>query len=163
MNIMARQAIPLLLTIGAMVIVFSMGTSPAMAASSADPLASCFADNTTEKQRKALARWVFAGMAAHPEIQSISQVSDEVRDTLDKEVAAMVTVLLAEDCLEPTKAAIKEGGNKALKSAFAVVGKLAFQELMVNPEVNAAFVQYIKYVDRRKFEALQEEEEEGKE
>ena len=63
-----------------------------------DALASCVADNTTGKDRKDLAKWVFVAMSAHPEIKPLSKASDAVKESLDKNLANIATKLITESC-----------------------------------------------------------------
>jgi hypothetical protein len=125
--------------------------SSAIAGPATDSLVTCMADNTTGKDRKDMARWIFVIMSAHPEIQRFSKVSETDRDQLGRIMAAIVTRLLIEDCQVQAKLAMeKEGDDAPLKTAFGVMGKLAMQELMANPEVNSAATSFAKYLDTKK-------------
>ncbi|MBS1139287.1 MAG: hypothetical protein H6R13_740 [Proteobacteria bacterium] len=97
-----------------------------------------------------MARWVFVGMASHPEIKTLSNVTQENRDTFDKTMANLVTRLMTENCLAQARSAMEKDGGEAFKVAFGVVGKLAMQELMSNPNVNASFSDFAKYIDQKK-------------
>jgi hypothetical protein len=125
--------------------------SSAIAGQATDALITCMSDNTTGKDRKDLARWIFVGMSVHPEIQSLSNVTETDRDQLDRIMATIVTRLMTENCQVQAKLAMeKEGGEAPLYSAFSVMGKLAMQELMANPEVKSAFSRFAKYLDMDK-------------
>jgi hypothetical protein len=126
--------------------------SCAIAGPATDALSTCVADNTTGKDRKDLAQWVFVTMSAHPEIQPLSHVTDANRDELDRKLAALATRLVTESCLAEAKAAIKSEGPDSFKVAFAALGQLAMRELMTNPSVSEAFGRYVKYLDNAKFE-----------
>jgi len=127
--------------------------SSAVAGPATNALTTCVADNTTGKDRKDLAQWVFVAMSSHPEIQPFAHVSDEDRDQLDKKLAALATRLITENCRNEAKAAIENEGSESFKIAFGALGQLAMQELMSNPAVNDAFSRYAKYLDKAKFEA----------
>ena len=125
--------------------------SSAIAGPATNALITCMADNTTGKDRKDLARWIFVGMSVHPEIQSLSKVTETDRDQLDRKMAAIVTRLLTENCQVQAKLAMeKEAGEAPLKAAFGVMGRLAMQELMTNPEIQSAFTGFAKYLDTNK-------------
>jgi hypothetical protein len=126
--------------------------SSATAGPATDALSTCVADNTSGKDRKDLAQWVFVAMSAHPEIQPLSHVTEANRDELDKKLAALATRLVTENCQAEAKAAIKTEGPDSFKVAFGALGQLAMQELMSNPAVNEAFGRYVKYLDNAKFE-----------
>ena len=132
----------------------SLITPSAIAGPATDALSACLADNTTGKDRKEMARWVFVGMSAHPEIQSLANVTQADRDAFDQKMAVMVTKLITENCATQVKLAREKEGSNALKDAFEIIGKLAMQELMSNPNVNTAFSSFTKYVDQSKFNAV---------
>jgi hypothetical protein len=127
--------------------------SPAFAGATTDALTSCIADNSTGKDRKDLAQWVFAGMASHPDIKRLSTVDSSTRDDLDRTMAKLSTKLLTESCSKEAKLAVATDGNASFSSAFEYLGKLAMQELMTDPAVHASFSNYTKYLDRAKFDA----------
>jgi hypothetical protein len=127
---------------------------PAIAGSDTDALATCLADNTTGKDRKDMARWVFVGMSAHPEIRSLSNVTEKDRDELDKTMAALLTKLIVKNCPSQAKTAMQNEGNAAFQAAFGTIGKLAMQELMSNTEVNSSFSRFSKYLDKNKIDSV---------
>jgi hypothetical protein len=124
------------------------------AASNIDALASCLADSTTGKDRKNMARWVFAGMSTHPDIMSLSNVKPSDRKEMDKTLAALFTRLMTENCPDQAKAVLEKEGPKGFEAAFAIIGKLAMQELMSDPNVNASFSNFVQYLDKGKIESV---------
>jgi len=142
------------LALAALLIGLAITPSPATAGPATDALVTCLSDNTTGKDRKDMARWVFAGMSAHPEIKSLSNVTETDRDQLDATLAAIVTRLMTENCQVQAKLAIeKEGGEAPIKTAFGVMGQLAMQELLANREVNSAFTRFGKFLDKDKLQS----------
>lgn len=129
-------------------------TSSALAGSATDALGTCLSDNTTGKERKDLARWVFIGMSSHPDMQALSRVTERNREELDRMMAAIVTRLMTENCHSQARVAMEKDGAVSLQVAFGAIGKLAMQELMSNPSVNASFDNYAKYLDTKKINAL---------
>jgi hypothetical protein len=119
----------------------------------ASPLSNCLADNTTGKERKDLARWVFLAMAAHPEMERLMTPSAaSERDAVEKSMAALLVRLVAESCLKETQAAYKEGGSQAMEAAFQTLGALAMQELMTNDQVKVRMSSFEKYLDQKKLQ-----------
>jgi hypothetical protein len=114
-------------------------------------LSSCLADNTSGKDRKDLAKWVFLAMASHPEIRQYAS-ADAAAGSQDtyKVTAALFTRLLADDCARQTQAAVKDGGAVAIQVAFQSLGQLAMQELMSNKDVAANMGAFEKYLDKDK-------------
>lgn len=136
--------------IAAVVIGSAVNVPSALAVTATDALSTCLADNTTGRDRKEMARWVFVGMASHPEIKMLSNVTQAKRDELDKSMATLVTRLMTENCRVQARSAMERDGGEAFKVAFGVVGQLAMQELMSNPNVNASFSDFAKYIDKEK-------------
>ena len=128
--------------------------SSAIAGPATDALAACLADNTTGKDRKDMARWVYVGMSIHPEIHSLSNVTDNNREELDKMIAAMFTRLITESCPSQAKLVMDKEGSAGFQTAFGTIGRLAMQELMSNPEVNSSFTNFTKYVDQNKINSV---------
>ena len=114
-------------------------------------LSGCLADNTSGKDRKDLARWVFLAMASHPEIRQFasSEAATGIEES-HRATAALFTRLLAENCSKQTQAAFKEGGGAAIQGAFQTLGQLAMQELMTNKDVASNMGAFEKYLDQEK-------------
>jgi hypothetical protein len=125
----------------------------AVAGPATDSLSACLADNTSGKERKQLARWIFVAIAAHPEMKDITNPAPELRQSVYRETGNMVTRLIADNCPREARAAVVQDGPKAFETAFGVLGRLAMQELMGNAEVNAAVGGFEQYLDRARLEA----------
>jgi hypothetical protein len=136
--------------ITAVVICSALNIPLALAGTTTDALSTCLADNTTGKDRKEMARWIFVVMASHPEIKTLSNVTLAQRDELDKSMATLVTRLMTESCLAQARSAMEKDGGEAFGVAFGVLGKLAMQELMSNQNVKASFSNLAKYIDQKK-------------
>ena len=129
-------------------------TSSAMAGPATNALISCMTDNTTGKDRKDMARWIFVGMSVHPEIKSLSNVTKSDRDQMDRTIAVMVTRLLTENCQKEAKLALeKEADQSPIKASFEIIGRLAMQELLTDSGVQSVFTNFAKYIDMKKFNA----------
>lgn len=126
---------------------------PAHAGPATNALGACLADNTTGKERKELAKWIFIGMAAHPDIQDVSKVPPSARDDSDRTIGELVTRLLTKNCVTQARTAINSEGAGAFKAAFQSLGELAMQELMSNQAVESSLSGWEKYFDRKTFEA----------
>ncbi len=125
----------------------------AIASPVSDALGNCMADNTTGKDRKDMARWMFVAISVHPEMRNLSQISKNDQDNVDMLMGNLVTKLLTESCSEQAKNAMNEGGE-AFKTAFSVLGQLAMQELMTNPDVKSSISGFGKYIDKDKMNAV---------
>lgn len=125
---------------------------PALAGPATDSLAACLADSTTGKDRKDLARWIFAGMSAHPEMQDIANSTAATRERTSQAVGLLFTRLISESCSSQFRAARAES-SQSIVVAFDALGKLAMQELMSNTEVRKAISGFEQFVDRKKVDA----------
>lgn len=128
----------------------------AFAASPSEALGTCLVDNTTGKDRKELARWIFMAMTAHPDIRELSAATEEQTIQSNKNMANLVTRLLTENCTAEVRAARSEAGgaNTNMFQAFKSLGEVAMQELMGNRNVAKSVGDYVQYLDRKKIEGV---------
>ena len=131
------------------VMLVSLGwPAAARAQSQSDALGTCLADNTTGRDRKDLAKWLFLAMAAHPEITAYAAPDTAAASTESaKTIGGLVTRLLTESCANEAKAAIKSGGS-AFEAAFRKLGEVAMQELMTDKSVTTAIGRFEQYLDQ---------------
>lgn len=127
---------------------------PVRAGPATDALGTCLADNTSGKERKTLARWVFIAISAHPAISDASAVTASMRDDADRDMAALVMNLLSERCTAETARAMRVEGARSLEGAFESLGKLAMVELMSNPEVAQSISSYAKHLDTDRLDSI---------
>jgi len=118
----------------------------------ADSLSRCFVRSTTDSDRTTLVRWLFSIVALHPDIQSLTTVSDSQRVALDLGVADLMEKLLAESCRAETQEAIKFEGSQAMDASFRILFQMGIGRLLTDPRVLEGAVGFSKYLDRRKFE-----------
>jgi hypothetical protein len=139
---------PILLSVSA------LAGQAAFASPATDRLSTCLTDNTSGKDRKDLARWIFVAMSVHPEIRSLSAVTPETRDEADKAMAALVTRLLTVNCEKQTREVASVEGNVGMYNAFRALGEVAMRELMGSPEVAASVGGYVRHLDQKKLESV---------
>lgn len=131
-----------------------MGASAALPASpQIEALSQCVAENTSGKDRKDLARWVYVAMSVHPEMKALATPTGSGEE-VTRVAGALFTRPLADNCPAQTRAALASGGAVAIQSAFTTLGQLAMQELMSHKDVAAALGQLEQHLDRQKLEAL---------
>jgi hypothetical protein len=120
-------------------LLFAFSITPAWADSSVDALSQCLSENTTGKDRKTMAKWLFVSMGAHPEMRAIAPITPTSTEVVSKDAADLLTRLLVRACPKQTQSAVwAVGAPAAMQGAFAVVGQLAMQELMTDKGVVAA-------------------------
>jgi hypothetical protein len=123
-----------------------------MADTLTDNFSSCLTDNTTGKDRKDLARWMFMAMAAHPNIHDLSSIPPDTSDDINRTMAALVMKLLTDTCAKQARQAAQSGGGESFRLAFETLGRVAMQEIMSNPDVRTTISGFQRYVDRKKLE-----------
>jgi len=127
----------------------------ASAGPSGDELTKCFIESSTQENRAALGRWMFAAIAANPAVESIAKVSPKTMDDVNASAGAVFMRLLTETCKSQAREAILKEGPESLQISFAVLGQATMGELFANPEVRKAVAGLEKYVDKQKLNELQ--------
>jgi hypothetical protein len=131
-----------------------LSSSGVLAGPAADALGTCLSENTTGKERKELARWMFVAMSSHPEIKQLSATTPNDLDQVSRATGALFTKLLTETCVTQTRAAVRTEGAQSIQAAFSVLGQAAMQELMSDPAVRAAIGAFERHLDTKKVEAV---------
>lgn len=130
-------------------LIASLSTAPLALANAQNHVANlgtCMIDNLNGKERKALAKWIFFAMAAHPEINTYSNASTKDLNDSDQNIGVLITRLLTVNCPEQLKSA-NDSDPLALQKSFELVGQVAMQELMTNQQVMSALTGYSEYTD----------------
>ena len=118
----------------------------------ANALKTCVADNTSGKDRKDLAKWIFLAMAAHPEMRPLAGADvATAADESSRAMAALVTRLLTVSCANETRAVMKTDAARSFVLAFEGLGVLAMQELMNDKSVKDAMGVFERYLDQKRF------------
>lgn len=119
-----------------------------------DDMARCLVGSTTSKDKTDLVRWIFSNAALHPEVGTISSISDPKREEINRTAAALLERLLTESCRKQTQEALKYEGAMAMQTSFQVLGQVAMQELMSNPAVGQGFNAIGRYLNESKLQEL---------
>jgi hypothetical protein len=132
----------------------TLSQQAAVAGPASDVLSACMQKNTSEQDRKELARWTYGVISVNPGLKGMAVLNVQARTDSEKNVAALLTRLLAKNCLAESRAAGKSEGNPGIRSAFQVVGQLGASELMTHPSVDAAAKGFIQYMDTKALNAV---------
>jgi len=119
----------------------------AQAGPAADELSRCLVQLASSDDKLTLVRWMFSSMALHPAVAEIAPISAQARDASNQEMAALLTTLLEERCLNQARAAIQREGPPALTASFTMLGQVALGELSSDPNVTAglgALTEFLK-------------------
>lgn len=113
---------------------------------SVDELGKCLVSHLDAKERKNLAKWIYFVMSAHPELKKYSAATPKDVQVSQEYMGKLLTRMITEDCPAQYKRAFARNPNAAEK-AFELVGQVAMEELMSNPEVTKSVANYVQYVD----------------
>ena len=138
-------------------IALAIGATGARAGVYADDLGKCLVSSTTEADRALMVKWIFSAMSRNRDIAQYVQMTPEVRDTLNRETAALYMRLLTESCRTQTRDAARYEGAPAIGTAFGLLGQIATQGLFNDPAVAASISELDKYYDQDKLKAIMEE------
>lgn len=131
-------------------IVLLFASSTAWADAAVDAFSQCLAENTSGKDRKDLARWLFVSIGAHPEMRALAPISASASEDALRITGQLLTRLIADACPKQAQEAVQTVGSVAMQSAFTVLGQLAMQELMTNKDVAASMGRLQMYIDSAK-------------
>ena len=117
-------------------------------------MAKCLVKSTNSNDNISLVRWIVRVYGEHPDSNDFINLSINDKEKIDKEIAALFTRLLAQDCRNETKQALNYEGDQVMFTAFQVVGQVAGKELQEDKNVAGAIEQFINYVNYEKLEYL---------
>jgi hypothetical protein len=87
-------------------------------------------------------------------VKSLASISDAERVQLDRSVAKLMERLLTESCPTETQTAVWHEGASALKASFSVLGRVAMEGLMADPNVVGGMSGIARYVDEEKLQKV---------
>ncbi|MGB9191170.1 MULTISPECIES: hypothetical protein [unclassified Acinetobacter] len=125
-------------------------TQVAMAGPTVDQLSKCLVKSTTAADKTTVLQWTFVALSAHPELKKFSNVNEEQRTQLDKNLAQVLQRILVEQCSAQTKAVIAAEGVQAVGDSFQELGQITGEEILENPEVKSQLKGVLRYVDLNK-------------
>ncbi len=128
----------------------SMDTAQAAAAQQA--LSLCLVKSTSERDKQALVKWIFAVVSRHPEVRPMVNLSAKEDEAIGRAASALLESLLAEKCTSEIRTAVERSGNDAIKQSFEYLGKTAMETLLEHPDVNAAAANLGKYSEAARIE-----------
>jgi hypothetical protein len=122
----SRAATPAVLTI--LLVLAGFCSTTARAGVYEDDLAKCFVGAITDSDRTTLAGWMFSNLALDPTVHAMSTVTAQQRQTADKNVAALFSRLLADNCHKQALDALKyEGVPNVIPASFRALTELAIR------------------------------------
>ena len=133
--------------------VFLLGqlvTKPAIASPQADALGQCLVANTSTAERELMIQWMFLGMAQHQSLAGF--LSDSVnKEETDIMMGYLVQNVLTERCSEQMAALMQREGLSRFDESFELWGSVAMREMLTDPAVEAALLNFTKFIDFNEF------------
>lgn len=115
-----------------------------------DTLGKCLVSSTSTADRTMLIRWLFVALSLHPDVQSLSAITVQQREQINKETARIMERLLTESCVKETREAMKYEGADTIEKAFSLLGEAAMRELISDPKVAAGVEDLTKNLNAEK-------------
>ena len=119
-----------------------------------DRYTSCILENTSERDRIILVKWLFVLLAEHPTLKNDFPTTEDDKISNDRAVADYISYVMGVKCLNETKEVLEYEGEEAFLKAFELLGEVAFMELAENEDVALGFERYIQYIDPSLFEKI---------
>tara|TARA_B100000700_G_scaffold289253_1_gene346442 strand:+ start:260 stop:712 length:453 start_codon:yes stop_codon:yes gene_type:complete len=138
----------------ALTFLLNISNKPIFAGPFGDEMAKCLVTSTNNRDRNKLVKWVFRVYGEHPEVSYMVDLSDREKKVIDKDVADIFTRLLNEDCIDETKKALDYEGNNVMFTAFEVLGGVAANGFMENPNVEKSIGKFTELIDDEKLDYL---------
>ena len=132
----------------------NISNQPTFAGPFADDMAKCLVTSTNNRDRNKLLKWMFKIYSDHPEVSYMVDLSDREKKVIDKDVADLFTRLLSEDCLDESKKAQKYEGNTVFFNSFQILGQVASQGFIGNPDVQRSMKKVYELMDYEKLNYL---------
>jgi hypothetical protein len=120
----------------------------------AKALGDCMVLKTTGADRLLAARWILVVLASGPQAKDLVTVAPGKKEELDKGMAALFTRLMVNDCANQSRALFGTGDLSGFRIAGGALGRVAMQELLANPQAEAALSEYTKYLNRDDFKSV---------
>ena len=115
-----------------------------------DALTQCLIKSTSPDDKRVLVQWVFAVIAQHPDISSMTQIDTAQRSAIDREAAKVFEQLLADQCAGPLRTAMKQSGTDAIGKSFQALGTSAATDMLQNPQVVTSGASLMKHLDMQR-------------
>lgn len=129
-------------------------SAPAVAGPYADSLTKCLVQSTTTADKTTLVQWIFAMMTLHPQVSSMSSLTQERRTQANKEAARLFQQLLTKTCLNETRQAARYEGHGVIEQSFNQLGQIAARELFSDPAVTGGMMEFGSFIDKNAVEQV---------
>ena len=116
-----------------------------------DKFTECLLNNTSERDKTILVKWMFIGMGQHPILKREFPISESQKESADMAVADYITYIITSSCYEETKNVMAHEGEEAFVKSFELLGELAMMLVIEDADVLNSFEDYVQYLDKSLF------------
>jgi hypothetical protein len=120
----------------------------------AEALGRCLVNKTTGEDRVAIATWMLLAMASTPQLAGAATVEPGRKEQADRAMAQLLTRLMTIDCLNYSRAMFESESREAFHAAGVKLAQIAMNELLNNPQADAALGAYLGHVNEADFVAV---------
>ena len=131
------------------VIYFFLCTTNSFAEQYSNKFSNCLIQNTTDRDKIILVRWLFTVIAEHSALSTEFKVTKDQKIKNDRAAADYVEYILGSVCLVETKNVLNYEGEEGFLKAFENIGELAMLTLMEDKKVMFAMERYTQYLDKK--------------
>lgn len=136
---------------------WALGCAPAQAGVYSDSLGKCLVTKTSDQDKAAFVRWIFASLSASPTVKDLGNVSVRQHDEIDLDTARLVDRLILTDCRKEAVEAMKYEGPSSFEAGFGVLGQVATRTLISDPVVNESMMAFAKHMNKADWDAMAKE------
>ena len=122
----------------------------------ADKFTECLLNNTSDRDKIILVKWMFVTMGQHPILKREFPISETKKESANMAIADYISYIIGSSCKEETKDVVKYEGEEAFVESFEYLGEIAMMLLIQNEDVMIAYEDYIQFIDESIFLELLE-------
>jgi len=111
----------------------------------ADKFTHCFLTHLSGEEAQLLEQWAFGGLASNPVVQSMSRVTPQQADDLNRRMTLLLSDVTNNRCLKEYQDANRVEGKEATSESFGAIMQQAIDALGAGPEVARYFSGMDKY------------------
>jgi len=119
-----------------------------------DEMSKCLVTNTSEADKTLFIQWIYAAISSHPDVKSMSNISPEVGENINRRAAEMLLELLTVRCKAEAGQAIEFEGKSSYWTSFDLLGRASMQGLISHPQVAQYLASLNSYFDAEKLKNI---------
>ena len=116
-----------------------------------DKFTECLLNNTSDRDKIILVKWMFVTMSQHPILKREFPISENKKESANIAIADYISYIIGSTCKEETKEVVRYEGEEAFIESFEYLGEIAMMLLIQNEDVMIAYEDYLKFIDESIF------------